>query len=110
MRTSVKVKWHGSIFNALLHKDLDKRLGRAANSYKRAVKNSFGTPGTPNIITGQLRDSISAVKISDLEWAIGSDLEYASFLEFGTSKMPAKPFLRPMLYLFGRKILSFFGR
>ena len=104
----VKVNWHPAAFNTALDKDLDRRVEKCAISYKQAVKNSFGSGTTPNIVTGELKESIEAVKIGKLKWGIGSAIKYVSFLEFGTSKMPAKPFLRPMLNLFGRKIQSFF--
>lgn len=48
--------------------------------------------------TGTLRRSLA---IEDgpgpLEVSIGSDVEYAPYVEFGTSKMAARPYLRPAL-------------
>jgi HK97 gp10 family phage protein len=58
-------------------------------------------PGDPpGIDSGDLRASIkSKVKIADDEdiITISTDLDYAQYLEFGTSQMPAHPFLRPAL-------------
>jgi HK97 gp10 family phage protein len=34
--------------------------------------------------TGTLRDSIGAKKVDDSTYAVGSDVEYAGFIEFGT--------------------------
>lgn len=47
-----------------------------------------------SIITGRLRNSIThTTDIKDVY--IGTNVEYAPFVEFGTSKRKAKPFLRP---------------
>lgn len=57
--------------------------------------------------TGRLRDSIRifpksvpggrGVSIGTSEGHLGSDVHYAFFVEYGTSKMAAHPFLRPAL-------------
>lgn len=45
--------------------------------------------------TGRLRNSISH-KIADEDAvAIGTNVEYAPYQEFGTSKMKAQPYLKP---------------
>lgn len=46
--------------------------------------------------TGALRDSITAQEISELEVAV-SMLFYGYYLEYGTSRMPPYPFIRPAL-------------
>jgi HK97 gp10 family phage protein len=49
-------------------------------------------------IPGQLRDSIEARQIDPTTVEVGSyGLTYPRYVEFGTSKMPAQPFLRPAL-------------
>lgn len=45
--------------------------------------------------TGALRNSISTKKIGDLEVETGAYMPYAAFVEYGTSKMKAQPFLFP---------------
>jgi HK97 gp10 family phage protein len=45
--------------------------------------------------TGRLRNSIHAVKDGHLEYHIQDGTNYGVFQEFGTSKMPAQPFLMP---------------
>ena len=50
--------------------------------------------------TGRLRASITEELARDdggLVERIGSDVSYAAFQEFGTSKMAARPYLRPAL-------------
>jgi HK97 gp10 family phage protein len=46
------------------------------------------------VITGFLRDSIYVEETPD-GIAFGAHADYAGFVEFGTSKMQAEPFLRP---------------
>lgn len=45
--------------------------------------------------TGALQRSIKSTKIEIGKWKVSSDLHYAGFVEFGTSKMVAQPYLRP---------------
>ena len=50
--------------------------------------------------TGATRDSIEARDISRermIEWTVGPTTFYAPFLEYGTSKMAARPYLTPAI-------------
>lgn len=50
--------------------------------------------------TGRLRSSIThGLFVADgtFEERIGTDVEYAAFVELGTSRMSAQPYLRPAL-------------
>ena len=47
--------------------------------------------------TGALRNSLKLAKKGLLLWEISSDLDYANYVEFGTSYSAAHPFLRPAL-------------
>ena len=44
--------------------------------------------------TGRLRNSITHATQDDVEY-IGTNVEYAAYVEFGTSRMRARPYLRP---------------
>ena len=44
--------------------------------------------------TGNLRASIT-VDINGVEAEVGTDVEYAPFVEYGTSKSKAQPFMTP---------------
>ena len=46
--------------------------------------------------TGKLRAS-NTTKVGKLEAEVGTNVEYAQCVEFGTSKQKAKPFMRPAL-------------
>lgn len=45
--------------------------------------------------TGNLRASITTNIIDDTSGEVGTNVEYASFVEFGTKKQSAQPFLYP---------------
>lgn len=45
--------------------------------------------------TGALRDSIHTEMDGDLVAQVGSDLDYSVYQEYGTSRMPAHPFMTP---------------
>jgi HK97 gp10 family phage protein len=45
--------------------------------------------------TGTLRDSIHQEIVSDLVGQLVADTDYAGYVEFGTSKMGAQPYMQP---------------
>lgn len=47
--------------------------------------------------TGRLRNSINHKMVGDNKVEIGSDVEYAGYVEIGTSKRRKTPYLRPAL-------------
>lgn len=47
--------------------------------------------------TGELRDSIRIISESDLEVVVGTDVAHGPPNEFGTTTMPAQPFLGPAI-------------
>jgi len=61
----------------------------------RYIPSSPGQP--PGVRTNRLRGSLTNARIGTLRWAFGTNVEYARAQEFGTSKMPARPFLRPVI-------------
>lgn len=75
---------------------------------KGHIRSKPGEP--PNAEWGQLHTSIKVEKVDDLHWRVAVYAPYAAHLEFGTSRMAARPFLKPA----ERKnrdetLLSFFG-
>ena len=91
--------------------ELEKKLikmGKKANSIKNKAIKAAAEPilkdakNEVSIDEGDLKEglAISGIKTKKDEkyvevGALSSDLFYSKFLEFGTSKMPAKPFLQP---------------
>ena len=59
---------------------------------------SPSSPGDPpGLDTGFLRNSVTVDSVTPTEAVIGPHADYAEHLEFGTSRMAARPFLRPAL-------------
>lgn len=72
------------------------RIGMKAEGYAKDLC-PVGTPestGIPGYIGGTLRNSITHITIGD-SVMIGSNVEYAPYVEYGTSKQRAQPYLRP---------------
>ncbi len=70
------------------------RVERAAKQY------ATGTGGGPNVRTGRLRNSITwraGHSPSGPYVDVGTAVLYGPFVELGTSRMHARPFLRPAL-------------
>jgi phage gpG-like protein len=76
-------------------------LSRRAIRVESAAKNfATGYGGGPHVRTGRLRSSISYVIGKDAQGLyadIGSNVEYAGFVELGTVRMRPYPYLRPAL-------------
>jgi len=45
--------------------------------------------------TGNLKNSIQAQKEKEFTWIVGTHVEYAPYVEYGTYKMAARPYLGP---------------
>lgn len=77
-----------------------KALSRAAIKVEGAAKlNASGRPG-PKVQSGRLRSSISWTLKQDgrgLYAIVGTNVYYAKWIEFGSERAPAYPFLRPAL-------------
>lgn len=86
---------------------LGEQLGQAmiaigltaeSNAKKEITKAVYDTPESKSgyVRTGRLRNSISyGVDTDEPAVYIGSNVEYAPYVELGTSKMRARPYLKP---------------
>lgn len=70
-------------------------ITQGAVSGKNHVPSKPGEP--PNEDTGFLRININVTQRAPLRVRISADAPYSGFLEFGTSRMEARPFMRPAL-------------
>jgi phage gpG-like protein len=101
-----------SIFNKKMEKEINQRLENAAAYAETAVKMELSRPGSgklygshrasapgqpPAVLTGDLRASITHKVVRAgmfLTAMVGSNKYTAPLLEFGTSKMAPRPFMR----------------
>lgn len=93
-------RWNESEYEALIKgpvmQDLTKRAIRVESSMKQ---HASGRPG-PKVRTGRLRGSITwraGIDGNSPYVDIGSSVLYAPFVELGTGRAPAYPFMRPGL-------------
>jgi HK97 gp10 family phage protein len=105
----MSLKWHGESFKAELAKANAQRLTRACIHLANAVKVNISDPSNdgetpsapgepPHKDTGRLRASISyEVDAQEMTGRVGTNVLYGKFLELGTEKMAARPFLRSTL-------------
>lgn len=97
-----RFQFSAAALDALLHSSpvaLDLSV-RAIRVESQAKVYATGIDGGPNVRTGRLRGSITWRLNEDAESVyvdVGSAVEYAVYLEKGTSRMAARPFLTPAL-------------
>lgn len=87
--------------------------GKAGRTYVRGgVTHTASAPGSPPAIdTGKLMNAIYVKPMGRLRKAISTgDTEYAAALEYGTTKMAARPFMRPMARELEREADDVFDR
>lgn len=98
------------LFNESIRSAVQAAAGRVwvAVLEELAEEASPSRPGRPpGRVTGALITSIRIEFDGDgLGASVGSDLDYAAYLEFGTMDMPARPFLIPALERSKRAILN----
>ena len=94
---------------------LGEQLGQAmiaigltaeSNAKQEITKAVYDTPESKSgyVRTGRLRNSISyGVDTNEPAVYIGSNVEYAPYVELGTSKMRARPFLKPAVENYGEQ-------
>lgn len=84
-----------ALFHAgeLIQVEAQLSITRGAVSGKNHVPSKPGQP--PNQDTGVLAGNIETTRAGKLRVRVTSKAGYSSALEFGTSKMAARPFMRP---------------
>lgn len=68
--------------------------GRAKTRVSQLV---YDQPEKDYVRTGRLRNGI-AHKVEDNKVLVGDRVEYARYIELGTSKMKARPFIKPSIF------------
>ncbi len=118
------VRWHGKAVQFKVKAGMRKNLTAAALFVVRKVKESLAvagptktSPGTPaskpgeppHRRTGMLSRSITH-EVTATTARVGTNVKYGKFLETGTSKMAARPYLRPAVIKNRRKIKKILNR
>jgi len=88
---ATKVKWYGRRYTNRLYNYADGKMKAGSNRMAQQAKNNAP------VRSGALMESIGFKKVKRMEYKVGSDKPYAAYVEYGTSKMPAKPYLRPAM-------------
>ena len=101
MGIEVKVESNAAAVKEALSEQIEAALiavGLAAetNAKDEITKAVYNTPESKSgyVRTGRLRNSITNAHDEDSVY-IGTNVEYAAFVEIGTTKMKARPYLRP---------------
>lgn len=77
----------------MIRSEAFRSISAGSVSGKGHVPSQPGEP--PNREFGGLQDNLKAELVSPLEAQVTSEAPYAAALEFGTSKMEARPYMRP---------------
>ncbi len=77
----------------LIQVEAQTSISRGSVSGRGHVPAPVGQP--PNYNTGVLSDGIVTTQPGELRVRVSSEAPYAAYQEFGTSKMGARPYLRP---------------
>lgn len=99
----VKIEDNSKLFEKALAEQIEQALiaiGIAAegNAKREITKRVYNTPESKSgyVRTGRLRNSIThASDAEEKAVIVGSNVEYAPYVELGTSKMIARPYLVP---------------
>ena len=98
------VRWFGPAVTKKMQLTTKQRLKLAAESVANQVKRniSAGRPASkpgdfPHVDTGRLRQSIFWTMKTRTTVIVGTPLKYGLFLEIGTARMAARPYLRRTL-------------
>lgn len=88
---------------------IDAMLGKVTGDVDADIKESFSTTAPdpapagepPAVQSGRLKNSITHYQMGRGKWAVEQDgrvAPHGPHLEFGTAKMPARPFFRPAIW------------
>lgn len=70
--------------------------GRGREYQRRTVTHRASAPGDgPAVDTGRLRQSIGVQQLGEGRYRVGTNVQYAPLLEFGTRTTAPRPFMRP---------------
>ena len=102
---------HALAIQKKIEKNLTRDMARAAllvaNQAKKNV--SKAPPAHPQVQTGRLRSSVTSkvdIVRNEITGTVGTNVEYGEYLEFGTSRIPAYPWLFPAVEMKKNEIVE----
>ena len=109
MARGVEVRGLSTLFAQLDNLDPRTQAGLSNGVQRAGLLVEGAAKSNAPVDTGALRDSINASGSSSFitaaaESTVGTNIEYAPHVEFGTTRMAAQPYLRPALRNNRRKI------
>ncbi len=122
------INWHGPAVQAQIRAELGRRIDAACIAVENHAKELISTEGTgagagrlsygaspsapgdpPHVQTGRLRGSIAHER-DGLVGRVGTNVIYGRFLELGTGRMAARPWLRRALGEMSAVVSAIIGR
>ncbi len=100
MSARLEIRWEGERVKQATSDAAGDAIGQIAEKTAEIARSLVP------VRTGQLRDSIGAVSTGKggLEWALIASTPYALYVELGTSRQPAQPYMRPAVELVMREV------
>lgn len=92
----------------MLRAHASRLITEGAVSGKNHVPSRPGQP--PNEDTGMLRTNIEVAQVAPLRVEVSSNAPYSRALEYGTSKMAARPFMGPSVRAKRKDIVALVGK
>lgn len=101
-----RVEWKGKKVIGEVRQKMFSGMKTACLLVERDAK--IGCPVDTGRLRGSLTNEIES-KAKDIVGRVGSKVKYAPYVELGTSKMPAQPYLRPALHKNESRIKKLLG-
>lgn len=93
---SVRIDGMAALRRTLVEVTTEGRAIAAREVMRSTLNIQAGAKKRAPVDTGRLRNSIATeIERDGLTGVVGTNVEYAPFVEWGTSKMPAQPYLLP---------------
>lgn len=110
--SQAKISFHGAVLDTRvldkITEELKPRAFLIVNKYGNAMT-STSAQNAP-VDTGALRSSLTSESMmtGELTYTISDGVEYGVYQEFGTSRIPARPFMLPAIEAWTDRFLNAF--